>query len=96
MLDTEGYKVMKVINDQEFQRHLAGYLDAALVEPVFVTKDAGTRLVVLSYEEYKDLRAKAGIQKAMHVSELSEADLKVIREAKMPPGYEHLNEEMED
>ena len=58
--------------------------------------DPTIQLVVLSYEEYKSLRAKAGIQKAMHVSELSEVDIKTISEAKMPPGYEHLNEEMED
>ncbi len=42
------------------------------------------------------LRAEAGIQQSMHVSELSEESIKAIKEAKMPPGFEHLNEDMED
>ena len=87
---------MKEITDTEFQSQFEQNQDAALVEPVVITKGDKPHLVVMSYEEYKNLRHKAGIQQSLHVSELSEADVKAITEAKMPADLEYLNEELED
>ncbi len=87
---------MKEITDTDFQCHFEQHQDAALVEPVVITKDDKPHLVIMSYEEYKNLRHKAGIQQSMHVSELSEADIKAITEAKMPADLEYLNEELKD
>ena len=87
---------MKEITDTEFQSHFEQHQDAALVQPVVITKDDKPHLVVMSFEEYKNLRHKAGIQQSLHVSELSEADIKAITEAKMPADLEYLNEELED
>jgi len=50
----------------------------------------------MSYEEYKILRHKAGIQQALHISELSEKDIRNISESGMPPELDSLNEELED
>jgi len=51
---------------------------------------------MIEIEEYKNLRRITGIQQSLHVSELSEADIKAITEAKMPADLEYLNEEIED
>ena len=87
---------MKHVNASEFRERFEEYWDLALHEPIAITKDDIMHLVVISYEEFKDLRAKAGVQQSFSVSELSEDDIKLISESKMPPGFEHLNEEMED
>ena len=58
--------------------------------------DANTHHVIMSYEEYKNLRHKAGIQQALHISELSEEDIKMIAESKMSPELDYLNEELKD
>jgi PHD/YefM family antitoxin component YafN of YafNO toxin-antitoxin module len=87
---------MKEITETDIQSYFEKNTDAALVEPVVITKDDKPHLVIMSYEEYKNLRHKAGIQQSMHVSELSEADIKAITESKMPADLEYLNEELED
>jgi PHD/YefM family antitoxin component YafN of YafNO toxin-antitoxin module len=87
---------MKEITDTEFQSHFEQNRDAAVVEPVVITKDGKPHLVVISYEEYKNLRHKAGIQQSLHISELSEADFKAITESKVPAHLDYLNDELED
>jgi predicted RNase H-like HicB family nuclease len=51
---------------------------------------------MIEIEEYKNLRRIVAIQQSLHVSELSEADIKAITEAKMPADLEYLNDELED
>ena len=87
---------MKEITEKDFQVRFDEYWDAAHIEPVAITKDDKPQLVLISYEEYIDLRHKAGIQQAIHVGELSKEDIKAIADAKMPAGLDHLNDELED
>jgi len=86
--------VMKQVNATDFQRNFAEYQDSALVEPLAITKHDRPRLVMMSYEDYHRLRR--GIRKALHVTELSDEDMRAIMDAKVPSEYDHLNDELDD
>jgi prevent-host-death family protein len=87
--------LMKQVNATEFQRNPGLYQDAALKEgPLTITKHDRPHIVMMSYEDYKELRR--GLRKVRHVTELSDAEIDLILQSKMRPGHEHLNEDMED
>lgn len=85
---------MKQVNSTDFQRHFARWQDAALTEPLAITKHDRPRLVMMSYEDYRLLAR--GRRQALHVSEFSEADLAGIEAAEVPEGFSHLDDEMDD
>ena len=88
---------MKEISDKEFIERFEEYRNTALIEPVRITSEDETQLVLISNPLYDQLlRLYRKEQRAFHVSELSETDIKSISESKMPPEHDHLNEELED
>ncbi len=84
---------MKHVNSTDFQRHFAEYQDVALKEPLAITKHDRPRLVMMSYEDYKELRR--GMRRALHVTELSDAEIDAISQAEMPAGHDHLDDELD-
>ena len=85
---------MKQVNSTDFQRNFALWQDAALAEPVAITKHDRPRLVMMSYEDYQILAR--GNRRALHVSELSEQDLAAIEAAEVPERFAHLDDEMDE
>ncbi len=85
---------MKQVNSTDFQRKPGLYQDAALVEPLTIMKHDRPHIVMMSYEEYKNLRR--GMRQALHVTELSDADMEAIMAARVPPEHAHLDDELDD
>lgn len=74
---------MLTVSSAEFQRNFGRYQDAALTEPVAVTRNGRERLVVLSAEEYRRLKRRD--REVLGLEDFSEADLEAIRAAEPPP-----------
>lgn len=88
---------MKEITEKDFQSNFEEYRNTALIEPVRITSEDESQLVLISNQFYDQLlRLYRKEQRAFDVSELSEEDVKAITEAKMPAELDYLNEEMED
>jgi len=73
---------MITITSAEFQRNFGLYQDAALKEPITITRNGRERMVVLSAEEYHRLKRRD--RQVMALDEFTEADLQAIRKAEPP------------
>ncbi len=85
---------MVKVTSSQFIRNIGQYQDRAQQEPVVVMKHRREHTVLLSADEYRRLRKRARIVR--RIEELSEAEIAEIGRAEVPPGYEHLNEELPD
>jgi prevent-host-death family protein len=73
---------MITITSAEFQRNFGRYQDAALKEPVTITRNGRERVVVLSAAEYHRLKRRD--REVMALDDFTEADLQAIRKADPP------------
>jgi PHD/YefM family antitoxin component YafN of YafNO toxin-antitoxin module len=85
---------MTKISSTEFQQDVRRYEDAALTEPVMITRDGRDRLVLLSAEEYARLKRRD--RRVVVTGELTEAELELIAKAGVPAEYAYLDEELKD
>jgi len=83
---------MEVTTSADFQRKIGHYQDKALVEPVMVTRNGRERVVLISADEFKRLKRRD--REVLRVEDLTEADLKAIRNAEVPAEYAHLDAEL--
>jgi hypothetical protein len=77
----------------EFHRNIEHYQDVAQREPLALVDGDAARCVVLSAEEYGRLKRRD--QRVITVEEMTDEDLKLIENARMPVGYEHLDLELD-
>ena len=82
------------ITTAEFIKNYGQLADRALTEPVTITKNGRDRLVVLSVEEYERLKRRD--RSAIKAEDLTEEELALIEKAEVPPGHEHLDDELKD
>ena len=73
-------------------RKLWNYM--ALTRPVTITKNGRERTVLLSAEEYGRLKQRD--RRALVAEELTDRQLELIRNAKVPEEYAHLDAEIKD
>lgn len=83
---------MVSITALEFQRNIGRYQDAALVEPVSITKHGRERLVLISAEEFHRLLQRS--RQVLHVSELEDEDIALIENSHMSDEHARLNDEL--
>lgn len=81
------------ITSVEFQRHFGRYQDEALKQAISITRNGRERVVLISAEEYKQLKRR--VRQAMKVEDLSPNDLAAIEQSEIPEGYEALDNEMQ-
>jgi PHD/YefM family antitoxin component YafN of YafNO toxin-antitoxin module len=62
------------------------------MEPVTITKNGRDRLVVLSAEEY--VRLKRRDRRVVKLEDFTAEERALIARADVPPGHEHLDEEL--
>ena len=74
---------MITISSAEFQRNFGRYQDAALTEPVAITRNGRERIVVLSVDEYHRLKQRD--RQVLSLVDFNEADLQAILAAEPPP-----------
>lgn len=70
------------ISSTEFQKSFGRFREAALKEPVTITHHGRDSLVLVAADEYQRLKSRD--RRALHVSELTDAEMKVIAEAEIP------------
>jgi prevent-host-death family protein len=84
---------MLIVSAAEFQRHFGRYQDAALKQPVSITRNGRERLVVLAVEEYERLKRRD--REVLLASDLTDAELTAIATTEMDTRHDHMNTELE-
>jgi prevent-host-death family protein len=84
--------LMITVSSAEFQRNFGRYQDAALTEPVAVTRNGRERLVVLSVDEY--CRLKKRDRQVLALEDFTDTDLQAIRAASPPPEVAAFDHEL--
>ena len=77
----------------EVSKNFGAYQDAAVREPVIITKNGRPRTVLMAYEDF--VRLSKRDRRVQRTTELSEADIAAVEASEMAPGYEHLNAELD-
>lgn len=85
---------MMRVSSADFIKNYGKLADQALAEAITITRDGRDRLVLLSVEEYSRLRRRD--RKVVATGDLSLEDLRLISEAEVPPGHDHLDRELKD
>ena len=88
-----GNMPMKV-STAEFIKNYGQLADRALAAPLTITKNGRDRLVVLSVQEYTRLKHRD--RTVVRIEDFSSEEMALIAKAEVPPGHEHLDEELKD
>ncbi|AGA08318.1 type II toxin-antitoxin system Phd/YefM family antitoxin [Sinorhizobium meliloti] len=73
-------------------KNFGAYQDAAVREPVIITKNGRPRTVLLAYEDY--LRLSRRDRRVEATADLSDDDIAAVEKSEMEPGLDHLNAEL--
>jgi PHD/YefM family antitoxin component YafN of YafNO toxin-antitoxin module len=82
------------VSSTEFGKEVGRYQDAALSEPVVVTRNGRDRTVMISAGEY--LRLKRRDREVLGIEQFTEADIEAVRRASPSSASEAFNDELED
>jgi hypothetical protein len=83
---------MDEMTADEFKQNLDSLLNEDWFPTIAIMRNGQRRAVVVPVEVFRSMRH--GSRRVVHVSEMTEQDLKEIRESEMPKGFEHLDEEL--
>ncbi|HZG27044.1 MAG TPA: type II toxin-antitoxin system Phd/YefM family antitoxin [Ensifer sp.] len=75
-------------------KNFGAYQDAAVREPVIITKNGRPRTVLMAYEDY--IRLAKRDRRVDLTTALSDEDLKLVDISSMEDGLDHLNDELTD
>lgn len=75
----------------EASKNFGAYQDAAVREPVVITKNGRPRTVLMAYEDF--VRLSKRDRRVQRTVDLTDEDIAAIEAAEMSPGYDHLNAE---
>lgn len=76
----------------EVSENFGAYQDAALRDPVIITKNGQPRTVLIAYEDYVRLARRD--RRVERTVELGEADIAAVEQSQMEAGFEALNAEL--
>jgi prevent-host-death family protein len=82
------------VSTAEFIKNFGTLADKALQEPITITKHGRDRLVLVEAAEYERLKRRDRM--AVRTVDAPEDLIRLIEKSEMPPGYEHLNDELKD
>jgi len=77
----------------EVSKNFGAYQDAAVRDPVIITKNGRPRTVLMAYEDY--VRLSKRDRRVERTVELSEADIQAVEQSRMAPGFEALDAELD-
>jgi PHD/YefM family antitoxin component YafN of YafNO toxin-antitoxin module len=69
------------IDGMDFQCRFEEFSEKALIEPIVITDEGEANLAVISYDEFNNLRAKAGIQEPIHAKDFTEDDIRYFKQS---------------
>ena len=73
----------------EVSKNFGAYQDAAVREPVVITKNGRPRTVLIAYEDYD--RLSKSDRRVQRTVDLSDAEIAAVEASEMTPDEEHLN-----
>lgn len=73
-------------------KNFGAYQDAAVRNPVIITKNGRPRPVLRAYEDF--VRLSKRDRRAELTAELSSDEIEAVERSQMEPGLEHLNDEL--
>ena len=79
------------VTSTEFQNSVGRFQDAAMRQPVEITKNGRTHTVLISADYYELLTHGRIVRR---IEDLDSDTLRAIREAEVPAGYAHLDAEL--
>lgn len=79
------------VSAAEFQRNIGRYTDAAMTEPVIMTRNGRERTVTLSIEEYRRLKRRD--RQVLRLEDITDEMLSEIEKAEPSPEAEAFNHE---
>lgn len=74
-------------------KNFGAYQDAAIREPVIITRNGRPRTVLLAYEDF--VRLSKRDRRVEVTSELSDAEIAAVALSHMEAGHEHLDQELD-
>jgi prevent-host-death family protein len=83
---------MTIVTAAELSKNFGAYQDAALREPVIITKNGRPRTVLIAYEDFKRLSQRDRL--VQRTVDLSETEIAAVEASQMTPGFDHLNAEV--
>jgi prevent-host-death family protein len=81
------------VSSTEFQKAFGRIREAALKTPVTITHHGRESLVLVAAEEFRRLKSRD--RRALHVAELSDAEMTAILEAEIPPEASAFDDEFD-
>ena len=82
------------VSTADFIKNYGTLADKALTEPLTITKNGRDRFVLVEAGEFERLKRRD--RKVYATGEMPEELFELIKQSKMPEGYEHLDEELKD
>ncbi len=81
------------VSATEFGKEVGRYQNAALNQPVIVTRNGRDRTVVISADEYRRLKRRD--REVLALEDFSDADIDAVRRSAPSPASEEFNHEIE-
>jgi prevent-host-death family protein len=80
------------VSSTEFGKEVGRYQDAALSQPVVVTRNGRDRTVMISADEYRRLKKRD--REVLGIEDFAEVDIEAVRRAEPSPAAEAFNHEL--
>jgi PHD/YefM family antitoxin component YafN of YafNO toxin-antitoxin module len=80
------------VSSTEFGKEVGRYQDAALSQPVIVTRDGRDQTVMISVEEYQRLKRRD--RQAFASGELPEEIVEAVSRSEMDARHDHLDDDL--
>ena len=77
----------------EVSKNFGADQDAAVREPVIITKNGRPRTVLMAYEDF--LRLSKRDRRVQRTADLTDEDIAAVEASEMPAGSEHLDAELD-
>ena len=82
------------VSSAEFLKNYGTLADKALGEAVTITRNGRDRLVLVSVDEYERLKRRD--RRVVKLEDFTDEEMALIANSQMPPGLEHLDDELKD
>jgi prevent-host-death family protein len=83
---------MTTVTAAELSKNFGAYQDAALREPVIITKNGRPRTVLIAYEDFQRLSQRD--RRVQRTVDLTETETAAVEASKMTPGLDYLDAEL--
>ena len=82
------------ISATEFGKEVGRYQDAAMTQPVIVTRNGRDRTVMISADEYRRLKRRD--RQVFDTANMPADLVEAVENSKMDPRHDHLNKLLDD